>query len=96
LRPELLVQVYDRLRVAVRLEAMPACDQVSAQVLIAVNFSVEDHPDGAVFVRDRLVSRGQIDNAEPPHADAAWPIDMEAFIVRSAVAYPVTHLPDLR
>ncbi len=85
----------ERLGVAVRLEAMPSRDQVTSQFLIAVDFAVENDPDGAVFVRDWLMTGIEVDDAEPPHAEAAWPVDMEALVIRPAMANPVAHRADL-
>src|SRR5947209_8239171 len=35
--------------------------------------------------------RAQVDNAQPPHADRASALDVEALVVRTAMANPVAH-----
>ena len=44
--------------------------ELLAEFLKVVDLSVEDDPDRAVFITDRLMSASYIDDAEPAHADA--------------------------
>src|SRR5260370_32610976 len=84
------------LGVAVGFEAVPSRDQVAPQLLVAVDFPVEHHPDGTVFIRNRLMAGIEVNDAEPPHAEAARPVEMEALVIRPAMANPVAHRADLR
>ena len=49
---------------------MPARLQLLAQFGVVINFSVEYDPGSFIFVADRLMSPGEIDDAQPPHAQA--------------------------
>src|SRR5262249_29386661 len=44
-----------------------------------------------VFVRNRLMSRGQIDDAEPAHADRPVVACEDSFIVRATMADLIAH-----
>src|SRR5205085_1724228 len=66
---EILVEVDDRLGVAVGSEHMAAPFERAAQLAVVVDLAVEHDPDRAVFVRDGLLSVAEVDDAQPPHAD---------------------------
>jgi hypothetical protein len=82
--------------IAIGGESMPFGNERIAKGLVIVDLTVEDHPNAAIFVRDRLMPSAQIDDAEPAHADAATAIDINAFIVWPAVANLIAHRPDGR
>ena len=74
---------------------MAARLEVGAQLAIVVDLAVEDDPDGAVLVADRLVAAGEVDDA----AAAACPrptraVDVDAFVVGAPVNDGLTHRPD--
>ena len=52
-----------------RVERVPAGVELRAQLAIVVDLAVEDHPDRAVLVADRLMAAGEIDDAQPAHAE---------------------------
>ena len=60
----------DHFGVGVGIEAMAGLFEFLAQLGEIVNFAVEHHPDGFVFIVDGLVAAGQVDDAEPAHAQA--------------------------
>ncbi len=66
----LLVGVDDGLGVRVGLEAMTAVLELLAEILEVVDLAVEDDADGAVFVVDRLVAAGDVDDGQAAHAQA--------------------------
>ena len=76
--------------VAVR-NVCPSRSQRGAQLAVVVDLAVEDHPDGAVLVGDRLVAGRDVDDAQAPHAERDAVLDVEALVVRSAVADDVAH-----
>ena len=43
--------------------------ELGAQPLEVVDLAVEDDPDGAVLVVDRLVAAGEVDDREPAHPE---------------------------
>ena len=91
----LFIEVDDGFGVAVGAEAMALGDELLAQFLVVVDLAVEDDPDAAVFVGDRLVTGAEIDDAEAAHADAAGPVGVDAFVIRPAMADEVGHGPDV-
>jgi hypothetical protein len=62
--------VDDHFRVTVGIEAVTAFFKISAQFGEVVDLAVENDPNCFVFVEHRLVSAGQIDNAETAHAQS--------------------------
>ena len=62
--PELFVRMHDRFSVAGCAELVPALLQLVLQVAIVVDLAVEDDPDPPIFIAERLMSAGQIDNRE--------------------------------
>ena len=59
-----LVEVDEHFRVAVRAEAMAAAEESVPQRAVVVDFAVEDDPDRAVFVGQRLMSAGDVEDGE--------------------------------
>src|SRR5215510_4237403 len=74
-------------------ELMAARKQFLAQLGEVVNFAVEDHPNRAVLVADRLAPRGQVDDREPPHSQRDVLFEIEAFVVRPAMNDGRRHRP---
>src|SRR5215468_7801386 len=73
---------------------MAAREQQAAQLAVVVDLPVEDDPDRAVFVRDRLASSGQINDREAAHAHRDARLDVMTFTVRPAVLDHATHPRD--
>ena len=90
-----LIQVDDGFGVAIGAEAVPLGYEVAPQFLIVVNLAVEDDPNGAILIRNRLVTSVQIDDAEAAHPDGASALDPDTFIVWTAMNNGVTHRPDV-
>jgi hypothetical protein len=65
--------------------------QVKPELLVIVDFAVEYHPNGLIFVGDWLVAAAEIDDAEPAHANGAAILNVEALIVRPAVLDLIAH-----
>src|SRR6266851_10339757 len=72
-------------------EGMPAGFELGAQLGKIVDFAVENHPDGAVFVMDRLASTRKIDNTEPAYSQPDCTFDIDSLIVWTAVHNGLTH-----
>ena len=81
----------DSFRVAFCRKAVAFPDQILAQRLIIVDLAVEDNPHRAVLVGDWLMTCSQIDNAQPPHADRAAAIHVEALIIGPAMDNLIAH-----
>lgn len=59
---------------------------------MVIDLTIENDPDGLVFVRDRLVTGGEVDDAKAAHADADLTIMVDALVIRTAVRDYVAHL----
>ena len=75
---------------------MPALFEARAQFEIIVDLAVADDLDGPVFVRDRLLAAGKVDNTQPPHRQSDAGRGKKAFIVRPAMPQRVRHLTEER
>ena len=91
IRTELLEQVYQHLGVGLGAEAVPFSDQKLAQLLVIVNFPVENRPDGPVFVGDGLLSGVQVDNGKTPVSQPHLIFEVVTVVVRTAMANHVGH-----
>ena len=88
----LLVGVHDRFRVGGGIETVPGGFELAPELTVVVDLAVEDDPDGAVFVVNRLVPSRQIDDAQTPHSQRHAVGRINSLIVRAAVPDDVTHL----
>src|SRR6185437_11791013 len=92
--PFFFVEVNQRFGIAVGGEAMALCDELASQILIIVDLAIENDPHRTVFVRERLVSARKIDDAQAAHADGALSIDIDSFVIGTAMTDLSAHLPD--
>ena len=81
----------DRLAIALRAEAMTASAQLVAQLTVVVDFSIEDEGDRLVFVGERLIATGDINDAQTAHGQADIAVDEVAGAIRTAMPQPVVH-----
>ena len=59
----------EHLCVPVRPEPMPGALELVPELAVVVDLAVLDHVNGALFVRDRLVARLEVDDREPPRRE---------------------------
>ncbi len=90
------VEMDDGLGIAVRAIAVAARDELLAQREMVVDFAIKHDPQRAVFVRNRLMTARNIDNAEPPHSDAHRAVGIKAVVVGSAMADHAAHFAQRR
>ena len=57
--------------------------ELPLQALVVVDLSVADHPDGTVFVADRLAASVDVDNREPSVPEDSAVSQILSFIIRS-------------
>src|SRR5215469_8157662 len=81
----------DHFRIRVGVEAMPAPLELASQLGEVIDFSIEDGPNRAVFVENRLMSAGNVDDAEAPHSQAGILLREDAFVVRAAMDDGLAH-----
>ena len=70
---------------------VPAPLEIAPQLLVVVDLAVEDDPDRAVLVRDRLVAAVEIDDAEAAHAERDAVADVHTLIVGAAMRHGAAH-----
>src|SRR6185436_11995071 len=92
----LFVRVHDDFGVGVRGKAVAGGFEIPAELLEVVDLAVEDDRDAAVLVVDRLMSGRDVDDAQPPHAEADPRLHERSLIVGPAVAYDLAHVADER
>ena len=81
----------DHLGVALGVEHVPQRLQLGDQLLVVVDFTVEDHHHGTVFIEQRLLAGGNVDNGQTPVAQSDAGLDVQAAFVRPAVQLRVVH-----
>ena len=84
----------ERLRIAVRVKAMSRLFKILSQFQVVVDLPVEDNPDALVFVVDRLMAAGHIDNGKAPHPESNVASDIGTAVVRATVDDRVVHRVD--
>src|SRR2546422_3880960 len=89
-----LVEMQDRLGVALSGERMSPRDQHAPELAVVVDLAVEDDDLRPVFVEDRLSPARQVDDAEPSHPEADGPLHVQALVVRPAMTDRVAHPPN--
>ncbi len=60
---------------------------------MVVDLTVKYDPDRSVFVADRLMSGGKVDDAETAHSKAHAPLDIKPLIVGASMYHGGTHPP---
>src|SRR5216683_1133347 len=70
---------------------MPASREPAAQLLVVVDFPVEDDHLGAVFVEDRLSTAAQVDDAEASHPETGGPLHVQSLVVWPTMLERVAH-----
>src|SRR5689334_19713243 len=73
-----------RKRVALREQRLPELDEI-------VDLSIEHQRERPVFVKERLVAAGDVDDAQPPHSEADALAQKKTGVVRPAMAESAGH-----
>ena len=89
----LFIEMDDHLRISVGIKRVPPCFEFLAQFGKIVDFTVENHPNAAVFIMDRLPPAREIDDAEPAHAQPDWAFGVDSLIVGTTVNDRLAHSP---
>ena len=70
---------------------MPLGHEPVAQFLVIINLSIEDNPDGFVFIAHGLRACAKIDNGQAKMAQTGIAIQMYSLAVRTAVRNGIKH-----
>ena len=81
----LLPGVHDDFSVALGVKGVPKGLQFGDEVLVVVDLAIEDHHHGPVFIEQRLLTGGNVDDGQPAVAKAHARLDVHAAFVRAAV-----------
>src|SRR5579862_1010097 len=86
-----LVQMNNRFRVAFSAIAVATRFEIFSQILVVINFTIEDDPNVPVFITQGLVAGLNVDDAEPAHCQAHVLLDKEAVIIGAPVDDLLVH-----
>src|SRR5216683_289008 len=91
----LFIGVQHALGVGVRRHRVAEPDQLRSKLGVVVDLPVEDDPQRAVLIADRLVAAGEVDDRQPPATERDALANARSFVVgpsmRDARAHPVEH-----
>jgi hypothetical protein len=73
---------------------MATAEQIATELAVIVNLAIQQHPDRAIFVADRLPASGNVDNAEAAMTEANTGANIDAVVVRPAMPKRVRHAAD--
>jgi hypothetical protein len=88
---ELLVRVHDRFGVGVCPENVTSRLERVSQLTMVVHFAVEDDPDRSVFIRQRLLAAGAVDDGKPPMGEGDPRAIEKPFAVGTAMCNASRH-----
>jgi hypothetical protein len=69
-------------------------NQIFPQLDVVVNLTVEHNPDGAIFIAQRLMAGGEVNDAKPPHPNANPSLCEDSIVIGAAVGHDVAHAAD--
>jgi len=92
-RPEFLVKVEDDLGIGVRCKLVPASFEFGAQLHIIKHLAIEDDPECAVLIADGLLAARKVDDAQAGISQADTIGEINAELVRPAMADHAKHAP---
>jgi hypothetical protein len=81
----LFVQMNDRFRIAFSAITVATRFEIFSQILVVINFTVEDNPNVSAFIAQGLMTGLNVDDAEAAHRQPDVLFDKEAIIVRPAM-----------
>jgi hypothetical protein len=83
--------MYDRFRITVRVEPVPALLEFLSQLRKVIDLAVEYDPHAPIFVVNGLVPTGKVDDAKSPHSEADRTFGVDPFVVRTSVNDRLAH-----
>ena len=89
--PLVLVEMNQDFGIALRAEGVTSGLEPAPQRGEVVDLAIEDGPDGAVLIGERLMPSRQIDDRQPAKPERGMIVAIDAGIVRPAVSDPVHH-----
>ena len=90
-RPPGLPGMHDDLGVAAGVEHMAEGQQFGDQLGVVVDLPVEDDDHRTVFVEERLLAGGHVDDRQPPVAESDTRLDVHVAFIGPAVMLRLVH-----
>src|SRR5262249_57845879 len=87
----IFIQVDDSLDIGTSRQAVSTCQELLAQLGIVIDLAVYQNPDGSVFVGNRLVAPGDVNNAQAAMPQPDSTIHVYTVVIRPAVAQSLVH-----
>src|SRR5229473_1038404 len=70
---------------------MPLRQKFRRERAIVIDLTIEDDPEGSVFIGQRLVARLQVDDAQTTHSDAETAVRVKPTAIRPATGQHLSH-----
>jgi hypothetical protein len=86
----------DYFGISIGVKAMTAGLEARSQFGKVIDLSIKNDPDRSIFVVDWLPAIRKIDDTQPAHSQASTAVNINPFIVRSAMYDRLTHAMDIR
>src|SRR5205807_10585880 len=94
LAPQLFVEMGNEVHIGTRLQPVTAALEPGELLDVVIQFAVAHDGDGAVFVIDRLIAAGQIDDGQATHAQHGLVPVVPAHAIGAAVRQQADRVPD--
>src|SRR5436853_137304 len=92
--PQLLIEMGNEVHIGTRLQPVTAALEPGELLDVVIQFAVAHDGDGAVFVIDRLIAAGQIDDGQATHAQHGLVPVVPAHAIGAAVRQQADRVPD--
>src|SRR5260370_38103383 len=70
---------------------MPLRQKFRRELAVVIDLTIEDDPEGSVFVGQRLVAGLQVDDAQTTHPDAETAVRVKPAAIRPATGQHLSH-----
>ena len=89
-----LIGMNDRFCIGAGGELVAASDEIASEIGVVVDLAIENDNDRSVFIKDRLLSAAEVDDAQPSMAEADVVLDKITVIIRTAMRLSRCHALD--
>ena len=87
----LFIEMNENFGIGMRIEAVPARFQLMPQLHVIEDLAIENDPDVAILVMDRLLAAGEVDDAQTGMGQSDATVKPDAAAVGAAVMKPADH-----
>jgi len=86
-----LVEVNEAFAIPSVLKPVASMDEIAAELAVVVEFAVDDGPDAAVLVVQRLTPAGRVDDHQPAMTQGRSPLVVLTDVVRAPMGQEAKH-----